>query len=251
MKRSIYYKLLIPIILIVTIWGNAVSQDPQETWNYPLRPGMPEWKDLKNYPEMIKACQIPSTILSSVSTDQLVDLCINYPLVLNITAYNSILDGFKKYEKDFNGFQELLRREDIATILVNKYKSEDPLKIETELDSFKEKFGYAIRLTMLELFLCHEQILGKLDHTQKVNLAIDYRIKKSQKYNSISMYRDFGLQTISLAIIQLVESEEFSIDQTINMDLIYPYIISGVLISEKVFDEVDKVLNSYLSIQVR
>lgn len=249
MRNYIKLKFLVPIILFSAILESAQAQDQQKSWDYPLRPGMPEWKYLNSYHEMIKACQIPSDILTSISTDQLIDLCTNYPLVLSILGFNSILDGFGKYEKDFNGFQELLRREDVATILVNKYKSEDLLKVEPELALFKDKFGFAMKLSMMELFLCHEQILSKLDHTQKVDLINELQYKKFQKYNSDPVYGALGLQTISLAIILIIESEEFPIDQSIEMDLIYPYIISGVVISKSVFEEVDKVVNNYLSIQ--
>ncbi len=234
---------------MLVIWECALAQDPQKLWDYPVRPGTPEWKLLGSFPERLKACHIPNDILSSVSTDQLIDICINYPLVLNILAFNSILDGFKNYTKNCNGFQELLKRDNVTTVLINKYKIENPLIIDTELTSFKDRFGFAVRLSMLELFLCHEQILSKLDHTQKVDLVKELQYKKSQKYNSNPLYRDIGLQTVSLAIILLIENEEFSIDQNIDIDLIYPYIISGIIFSERVFEEIDKVVNNYITKQ--
>ncbi len=49
------------------------------SWDYPVKPGSAEWAAFSSRDEMRFACEIPSDILSSVSTETLVELCLNYP----------------------------------------------------------------------------------------------------------------------------------------------------------------------------
>ena len=64
------------------------------------------------------------------------------------------------------GFQELLKRSDAALILKQKYKGKNPLAIEKDWSSY-DKFDYAFKISMMELFFCNKQILSQLDTNVK------------------------------------------------------------------------------------
>lgn len=90
------------------------------SWDYPVKPGSAEWAAFSSRDEMRFACEIPSDILSSVSTETLVELCLNYPLVYDVFAYDNLETGFKSVSNDFNGMRELANRKDNATSLLTK-----------------------------------------------------------------------------------------------------------------------------------
>lgn len=51
--------------------------------------------------------QISSDKLSQMSTSEVLDLCLDYPNILDIIAFNDIYKGFNKVSGRFNGFSEL------------------------------------------------------------------------------------------------------------------------------------------------
>ncbi len=222
------------------------AQKSEVSWDFPVKPGMEEWKSLKNSYEKINSCQIPNDVLPVLSTEQLVEICLRYPLLLDIMAFNNILDGFEKYKSDFNGFRELIKRKDATSILIQKYKETNPLAINKDWSSF-EMIDYAIRISMMELILSDIQMLSKLEHIEKKDLMMEYNLKKIQKNIRIELYQDLGFQTIYLASVKLLESENINLSQAINMGLVIPYITSGLLISTEVTEQIDNAVNKYLS----
>ena len=76
----------------------------------PHKPGTEAWQALSTHEDMLKACQIPAEILKTVSTEELIELCLAYPLLGDIFAYNGIQEGISKVSARFNGLQELFKR---------------------------------------------------------------------------------------------------------------------------------------------
>jgi len=90
-------------------------------WDYPVKPGMEEWKKFQSTQEMIDACQIPKKILSSLSTSDLTDICFQYPLLLDVFAFRKMDDGIDKLFDDFNGIRELFTRKEVSKELLKRY----------------------------------------------------------------------------------------------------------------------------------
>lgn len=87
MKTTTKFRLLISALLLIT-GSNLFSQEV--TWDFPVKPGTAEWKSLKDRYEQMKACQIPDDVLPSLSTEQMIELCLSYPLLIDILAFNNI-----------------------------------------------------------------------------------------------------------------------------------------------------------------
>jgi hypothetical protein len=206
---------------------------------------MKEWKSLENRYERGKVCQIPDDVLPALSTEKLIELCLNYPFIIDIRAFDNILTGFDKYSGEFNGFQELIKRNDAALVLTKMYKEEDPLAIDKDW-TLVEMIHYANKISMMELFLCNKQILSKLDSDEKRDLMNEYRLKKSQKNKMTDLYKNHDFQTIYLAMVKLLESENVDLSRDINMDNVTPYITTGILKSKEVFKDIINAVNNYL-----
>jgi len=72
-------------------------------WDYPVKPGTEEWKQFKSHKEMTDACQIPEKILSSLSTKDLTAICLQYPLLIDMFAFNIPDYGIDAVFDNFNG----------------------------------------------------------------------------------------------------------------------------------------------------
>ena len=62
------------IITITIIHFFAIICHGQFAYEYPIKPGTDQWKALKNQKEKVAACQLPDSILESVSTIELLNI---------------------------------------------------------------------------------------------------------------------------------------------------------------------------------
>lgn len=63
-----------------TLILSTYSQEINSSYNFPVRPGTEEWKKLKSGDEMAAVCNIPEAVLKNLSTQALVNTCLDYPL---------------------------------------------------------------------------------------------------------------------------------------------------------------------------
>ena len=90
-------------------------------WDYPVKPSMEEWKTFHSNEEMVNACQIPEDILFSLPTEDLTEICLQYPLLGDVFAFNLLSMGADKLYRDFNGIQELFKRKETSKELLKHY----------------------------------------------------------------------------------------------------------------------------------
>lgn len=79
MKKILFFILLIPML--------AFPQTEGAKWNYPVKPGTDAWKSLQNNSEKVQVCQVPNEILTAMSTQELIHICLNYPLLPDIFCF--------------------------------------------------------------------------------------------------------------------------------------------------------------------
>jgi len=111
--------LLLQCCLVMAI----IAQQQNGSYNWPLKPGMPEWKELKTHKEMLEVLQIPNEILIKMDTKDLAHTCLNYPLFSDIWAFNNLQYGMDRAISGFNGLQELIERDDAGIELLAIYKT--------------------------------------------------------------------------------------------------------------------------------
>ncbi|HEY5465844.1 MAG TPA: sigma-70 family RNA polymerase sigma factor, partial [Clostridia bacterium] len=110
--------------------GRAAFSDflgSADAYVYPVTPEKtPEvWKTLGSHDAMIEACQIPESLLWSMSTEGLVETCLNYPMTGDMMAFNSPTGWLEGVGKNFNGLQKLLQRKDAGFELLRVYRRVD------------------------------------------------------------------------------------------------------------------------------
>ena len=134
--------LLLMLILLTPVF--AFSYETSYTidvpYDFPVRPGDPEWFDFDNNDDMVAACQIPEEVLYDMTTEALLLTLLDYPLGSDIFMHYSLREGIFEVSKYFNGLQELLSREDLPDAIEKVLVSveETPSTIDACSDEYFE-----------------------------------------------------------------------------------------------------------------
>ena len=124
----IFKNILYAVLFAVFCFGSTSLS--AQTWDYPVKPGQKEWEQFTTHSEMVQACQIPNDVLKRISTQDLLKLCLNYPLQFDFYAYNTVDEGLRAVLSQFNGLQEFISRPDCFEVLVNNYSADIQFKAE-------------------------------------------------------------------------------------------------------------------------
>ena len=205
------------IIILIMSCLFTVSMAQEYKWDYPTKPGSNEWTKLTTQEMKVKACQIPSEILHQISTTDLVDLYLNYPLLLNINVFSTFQKGMDNLRSNFNGVDELILRRGSAKLLMEKYINISPKKIDSILSPM-ESFKYALDLMALELLISQKEVLDYYTKNELNLILINSLQKYQDKKELIKFYDEIGISTVSFLISSLIlkidpEGTEFSLQE--------------------------------------
>ena len=168
MKKLLMLLLIIPLI--------SIAQE-KANWDFPVKPGTKEWKSqIKNNEDRIRLCQIPTEVLTNLSTKELTKVVLDYPLFRTITAFGPLQNGFNILRKEFNGFDELFARKDAAKEIVLTYKELNPKRTEPDWGNI-EKGDWRFFIFDTEILLSQNEILSKLSE-QELKVLLKESINK-------------------------------------------------------------------------
>ncbi len=157
---AIKMKPIYVIIMALSITMVSYAQSDIK-WDYPIKPGMEEWKRLNSHQEMVEICQIPDSVISKIPTENLAELCLNYPLFFTMKAFNNLQEGFNQVSTEFNGFRELFKRENAGTVLLAIYANTRPIDVQKEKDLIS-KGMFEQRIFFIEFILAQRVVIEKL-----------------------------------------------------------------------------------------
>jgi len=160
--------------------GQLKTDGVDESYNYPIKPGTPEWKEFDSHQDMIDAVQVPKCILENMCTYGLVETCFNCPLFGEFYMSNQINTGLIDLENNINSFYELATREDAATELKDKYISMHPDSLNENWTGY-QKFEFVLFFCLVEHFISQKKYLGKLMTDQSNELLTDAYNKLVEK----------------------------------------------------------------------
>ncbi|MBQ4428513.1 MAG: hypothetical protein II871_01935 [Clostridia bacterium] len=137
----------------------------------------------KTYEQTIECYQIPEDVLKTMSTEGLIESCLDYPLFWTgmVFSNESAYAGFMQTRNEFNGLQELFRRKDAADKLVRAYIDATPEKVKKGDDS------PTLRMRYFQYILAQEEVLEGLSSDGR-RLLLDECVKKLEQYSK--GYRD-------------------------------------------------------------
>ena len=193
-------------IFFILIFCAVNAQEKKLTWNYPVKYGTEEWKNLKSYEEQLNAYNIPPDILEGISTAELVKTCLTYPEWGVICAFNDRRIGLNNMMSQFNGFRELFARNDVAKEMIKVYSSISPIAIGKDW-TLLQQGDYGFYINCIELLLSHDIIIQKLDMYDTQVLLDVVVLKYEQKKQLPDIYSLWDLSPTAGLCLSIIDKE--------------------------------------------
>ncbi|MDE6643896.1 MAG: hypothetical protein K2K27_07335 [Muribaculaceae bacterium] len=153
------------------------------------------WQYLETNEVRWAALQIPDSLLPIMSTEELVEACMEYPLAPDCFAYNDVQHGLSDVISRFNGFAELKKREDAFDKVLDFYSR----KLE-EIITFGNNIGYSfssLEFAFYERFIISGYLV-QVDELSKCERLRELYSKSCDLHDSYDkLHGSISTQTIS------------------------------------------------------
>lgn len=208
------------IIITMYLLSAALLANAQEklVWDYPVKPGTEEWNQLSNHQEMIDICQIPIDILQNISTKDLLEICLNYPLKIDLYAYSTLEEGIRRTSSHFNGFKEFLQRKDNFSSLYAYMKESKFNETVESKKSVLEKGEAIVMNSIVETFLSFNDVLQNSDQKQQDELIALSANRLRYKTQNKDKFSNYATTSSALLLGKLLQksAKSFSIPQEVD-----------------------------------
>ncbi len=186
MKQTLMKILIFQLLSIITL--NSYAQNP--TWDYPIKPGTEKWKSYQNTPDIVRDLQMPEKVLKTISTEELLRVCLNYPFLNSYIYSNSLYEGVSNTIIGFNGFVELFKRKDVSDTFLKYYEKKQVSEVEIYTKKL-EKTEFKTHYCAIELIICNDRLMPKFTPEQYVKILklILQKSKEKDKYSYIFGFR--------------------------------------------------------------
>lgn len=149
-RRSFAMGLAILVILFIPLFifaghnagGKLADASMDVPYQYPITPADEAWADFKTSQEMYDACQIPDAVLTRMTTEALLETVLNYPFLGTYKGYDDYETAAGYLCGQFNGLDELLARDDLTGILLERYAESKVLTQEELNENSRLRLGY-------------------------------------------------------------------------------------------------------------
>jgi hypothetical protein len=205
------FTVIASVVICAVIAFSLVGCQPQpgtDAYDYPVKPGTPQWAAFATHDDMLAACQIPAARLHSMSTQGLVTSVLNYPLYLDYMAYTWSQQGFDAVHNGFNGIDELFSRKDAGTVLLANYKAFDPAAFGQDWTDL-QKGQHVFKLQGMEMLLAQEPIIASLTSQQCRDLVQECISKLNAEANQVIVYGMMGRASTSWIVARVLEQIKY------------------------------------------
>lgn len=202
MKKSFLNLIMVGSILLgtVPVYGeNSYHSNPAresvKAWtmegnvNYPVTSDSLEWKSFDTHDDMVKACNMPEQLLRTSSTQELVDLMLEYPLLGDLYLYDDVGTGIDVMVSESNILSEIMSRDDGAEQLLAAFENLQLYDNEDLKSTSKD--NSMIQDIFLEGVLSREDVLEQLtsEERETLNIKVSKNIEIKEKSDDYEAYR--------------------------------------------------------------
>ena len=184
----------------------VATRSGNDIWDFPVKPGMAEWCQLKSMDEMYQVCQIPDNILRNIDTKSLTDICLNFPAPPVFPLFNTPHQGFMEYYSNFNGIRELFTRNDAGMHLFQKYVEMSLSAFEPDWPLYKQG-QFISRYKFIESILSQPQVVATLDLEEQKTLLHEAVCKIDEKISRTDLFSGFSIEMNLWVIGRLLSNE--------------------------------------------
>lgn len=163
--KKIYITFI--LILHVLIANCQIADSIRSSFNFPFSQDDAKWNDFKSPQDRIAALQIPMNTLGHIQTEDLLLICLNFPYLSDVFAFDDMTNGVRAVTSKFNGFQEFLTRQDQTKALENVFKKISQEQLFLSCNSNLEIGRNSIKICILSYLLGCSDIQNKLTSSQK------------------------------------------------------------------------------------
>ena len=164
-----------------------------DKYHFPDISKMNDWERPTIIQDRLAALQIPDAVLASISTEGLLETCLDFPYLIDIFHANDYQTGFNALVEEFNGFREILKRSDLTTALIGKYN-----RVGTDVKGLRmlniiEQGMFSFRHFVLEFMLAQDVVLNNLNKEQEETLfllTVEHKKIKSSYTDIFSSLND-------------------------------------------------------------
>ena len=231
--------LLITMFCACIVCNAQISDNVK--WDYPVKPGSQEWDSFTSGLQMREACQIPEEILEELSTKDLVELCLNYPMWLDYTASNDERTGISFMINRFNGLDELIKRKEGVFELINAYK-EYPVLTQIQEQSSKDYYT-PYKLPFLELLLADDAFIKQLNEQESVELGKIVMEKYERKLENMHVYSLYNISKTFLLCAVNISNHSMNTKTPQQQNTIKRYIDNYRNADETLLTDISKVIS--------
>ncbi|WP_165154692.1 T9SS type A sorting domain-containing protein [Parabacteroides sp. ZJ-118] len=217
MKKSF---LFIAIACVLSVLSQA------QVYNFPVRPGTEAWGNLVTEEDRFSAMQIPEDQLKSMSTQDLIVTCMNYPAWIYFTAFNNPQDGLDINIRNFNGLQELMNRADAPAELLSVYKQMDAAGMAPKSKAINQT-SWSLKRSYFELLLAQDAIINKMSETDRMDLLGEARNRLYQKMEDPVEYSTSDYQSSLILMNKILGHPTVKSNQALVRDPIDQLIVNG------------------------
>lgn len=136
-------------------------------YSYPLKPGDAEW-DFTRYTstELKQMLQLPTDILNGMSTIDLIETSLDYYYSTDFIFSETFQYGVESVRKQFNGLDELLKRNDLSTAMLKRYESKLQTAEVMKMQEPMKQGEYSYNFMLLKMLVAQEEVLNQLSREQ-------------------------------------------------------------------------------------
>jgi hypothetical protein len=162
-------------------------------------------------------------------------------------VFSTPQEGIRKLQENFNGAYELLKRKDVATLLLEKYTSMNPAVAGRQL-SLEKKGEYSFQIMAIEILLAQESVLASLDTRNRKALLSLAKEKLDAKKNDQEVYGSLSYSTTGWIMARVLKQSNYTPALNSLRDEKYKYFTDqGVVADYAVLDNVVSQTKLYLS----
>ncbi|MCC7525243.1 MAG: hypothetical protein IT250_10505 [Chitinophagaceae bacterium] len=223
-------------LLLVVLYGVCRTGYAQNisTFDYRIKRGTLIWDTLKNYEVRRDLCQIPNNVIGNMTTLELLNSVLDYPLLADAFIFNNYQEGVDKIVTTFYALDSLLKRQDIKSVCISVYNNYHP----NEINSYKEILGMAtfmFKMNFLELLIAQKEIYSDFTIDEK-NTILSLLVKNYyDKKMLLDKFDNWGLSTIGWASCRICNIDVILKNNTPSGK---KYIDSGYTINIEALDEI-------------
>jgi len=156
-KKLICVSVLVGVAVVAFFSTTAIAS----SYRYPAPFGSDEWKRMDNEHKIL-ASNVPEEILKSADTPQLIDICLDNPLVQNIITFEDFQKSMRFLEENVNCFAALVARQDAGSCLMLKYDDISTTQTDSS-DTVLTRVKARMKVSLVELLLAQPEVLSTLN----------------------------------------------------------------------------------------